>query len=60
MTDRLVVFKNAAEQLQTTEAGLRWMVHQGIAPKSAKIGGRRMFRQSDIDAYISAAFQEAV
>lgn len=59
MTDKLVVFKKTAEQLQTTEAGLRWMVHQGTAPRSAKIGGRRMFRQSDIDAFIAAAFEAA-
>ncbi|MFN3948023.1 helix-turn-helix transcriptional regulator [Microbacterium sp.] len=58
MSNKLLTFKEAAQQMRTTDSGLRWMVHQGTAPRSAKIGGRRMFRQSDIDAYIAAAFQE--
>ena len=52
----LLTLPEAAEQLRKTPASLRWHVHQGTAPKSALIGGRRMFRQSDVDAYIEAAF----
>lgn len=60
MADTLLTVAEAAEQLRTTESGLRWKIHTGTAPKSALIGGtRRMFRQSDIDAYIEAAFQDA-
>lgn len=58
--DKILSVADAAPQVGTTPSGLRWMIHQGTAPKSAKIGGRRVFRQSDIDAYLAAAFQEAV
>lgn len=56
----LLTVKETAEQLRKSEAQLRWMIHQGTAPKSALIGGRRMFRQSDVDKYIEDAFAEAV
>lgn len=56
--DPLRTVNEAAEQLRTTPAGMRWKIHQGTAPRSAKIGGRRMFRQSDIDAFIAAAFED--
>lgn len=45
-----------AEMLRKSEAQLRWMIHTGAAPDSAKIGGRRMFRESDVLAWIDSAF----
>lgn len=55
----LLTVREAAEQLRKSEAQLRWMIHTSTAPKSALIGGRRMFRQSDIDIYIEEAFSAA-
>ena len=49
-----------AEALRKTPSQLRWMIHQGSAPKSALIGGRRMFREADVEAYIEAAFSQSV
>jgi predicted DNA-binding transcriptional regulator AlpA len=57
--DHLCTFAETAERLRKSQAQLRWMVHNGTAPKSALIGGRRMFRESDVEAYIAAAFDEA-
>lgn len=57
--DKLVTVAEAAVQYRTTDAGMRWKIHQGTAPKSAKVGGRRMFRQSDIDAHIAETFADA-
>lgn len=54
---KLLTLPEAATQLRKTPGGLRWMVHAGTAPKSGLIGGRRMFRQADIDAYIDQAFE---
>lgn len=54
----LLTVPETAEVLRKSEAQLRWMIHMGTAPKSALIGGRRMFRQSDIEDYINAAFEE--
>lgn len=55
----LLTVKETAELLRKSDAQLRWMIHTGTAPKSALIGGRRMFRLSDIEAYIEEAFNAA-
>lgn len=54
----LLTVAEAAEVLRKSEAQLRWMLHTKTAPKSGLIGGRRMFRRSDIEAFINAAFEE--
>lgn len=55
----LLTVKETAELLRKSEAQMRWMIHIGTAPKSALIGGRRMFRQSDVEKYVEDAFAEA-
>lgn len=55
---KLLTLEETAELLRKTPGSLRFMIHKGTAPKSALIGGRRMFRQSDVDAYIAAAFED--
>lgn len=57
---RLLTLPEVAERLRKTEAQLRWMIHMNTAPPSAKIGGRRMFRDADVEAWIDAQFAEAV
>ena len=57
--ERLLSVEEAAERLNKTPTQLRWMIHSGTAPLSAKIGGRRMFRESDIEAFIAAVFDAA-
>ncbi|WP_431795643.1 helix-turn-helix transcriptional regulator [Microbacterium enclense] len=59
MGEKILFIRDVAEKLGRTEAQLRWMLHQGTAPKSAVIGGRRCWRESDVDAFIDAAFAEA-
>ena len=53
----LLTLSETAAKLRKSPEQLRWMIHQGTAPRSAKIGGRRMFRESDVEAYIEAAFE---
>lgn len=53
----LLTLEEVAKVLRKSEAQLRWMLHAGTAPRSAKIGGRRMFRASDVEDYIDAAFE---
>ncbi|MEV5052990.1 helix-turn-helix transcriptional regulator [Arthrobacter sp. LAR12-1-1.1] len=55
----LLTLAEVAERLRKSPAQLRWMIHSGTAPKSALIGGRRMFRESDIEDYINQAFEDA-
>jgi predicted DNA-binding transcriptional regulator AlpA len=54
---RLLTLEEVAEMLRKSPAQMRWMIHNSTAPKSAKIGGRRMFRDLDVEAYIAAAFE---
>ncbi|MFV0435591.1 MAG: helix-turn-helix domain-containing protein [Leucobacter sp.] len=58
-TVQLLTVKEVAEMLRKTEASLRWMIHSGTAPKSGILGGRRMFRLSDVENYIEEAFSAA-
>lgn len=55
----LLTLPEVADALRKSEKQLRWMIHQGTAPKSALIGGRRMFRATDVEAFIVAAFESA-
>lgn len=54
----LLTLTEAADHLRKSPAQLRWMIHNGTAPKSALIGGRRMFRESDVFDYINQAFEQ--
>lgn len=38
-------------------ATLRWWRANGLGPKSARLGRRVKFRKSDVEAWISAAFE---
>lgn len=55
---KLLTVKETAERLRTTEGALRYAIGAGRAPKSGKVGGRRMFRESDVEEYINAAFAD--
>lgn len=57
MTTKLLTLEEVAELLRKSPAQMRWMIHNSTAPKSGKIGGRRMFRDVDVEAYIAGAFE---
>jgi excisionase family DNA binding protein len=59
MVDKLMFVGEVAERLRCSEGALRWKMHAGTAPKHAKLGGRVVFRESDVESYIEAAFEEA-
>jgi predicted DNA-binding transcriptional regulator AlpA len=52
----LLTLEETAQALRKSPAQLRWMIHKGRAPRSALIGGRRMFRASDVNSFVEAAF----
>ena len=54
--DRLLYIEEVAEMLRKSPASIRYMIHAGDAPPSAKLGGRRMFRESDVNAWINDQF----
>lgn len=57
--DRLLLLSEAAERLRRSEAQLRWMRHNGNGPPCAKLAGRIMYRESDLEAWIDAQFEDA-
>lgn len=56
MREKFLTVEDVAERLNTSVASVRWMIRTGRAPKSAKFGRRRMFRESDVEAFIESAF----
>lgn len=56
MVEKLLYLEEAAAMIRKTPAAMRYLVHAGKAPRSAKIGGRRMFRESEVLAWIDAQF----
>lgn len=58
MRDQLLTIEEAAEQTRLSINTLRWMRRQGTGPKSGKLGKRIFFRQSDLDAWIDAQFNQ--
>ena len=59
MTERLLTVREVAEMTRLPEATLRWFRHEGTkGPKSAKLGRRVVYRESDVIAWIENAFAE--
>ena len=56
---RLLFVGEVADRLRRSPDQIRYMMSQGTAPKHAKIGGRVVFKESDVEAYIEDAFREA-
>lgn len=59
MNTKLMTKAETAEALRKTTKQLDWMLYTGTAPKSALIGGRRMFRAADVEAWIEEQFATA-
>ncbi|WP_340540410.1 helix-turn-helix transcriptional regulator [Nocardioides sp. GXZ039] len=57
---RLLSINQAAERLNRPVATLYDWRYKGTGPKSAKIGGKIAYRESDIDAWLEAQFAKAV
>lgn len=54
---KLHTMDEVAEMLRKSPAQLRWMRHNGTGPKSAKLGGRVMYREQDVIDWVNAAFE---
>jgi predicted DNA-binding transcriptional regulator AlpA len=53
---KLLTVDEVAAILRKTPAALRWQMQRGSAPKHGKIGGRVLFRETDVQAYLDEAF----
>ena len=58
MKDRLLTVKESAEYIGRSEAAVRWLIHQNKFAKTAIVGGRRVTRESDLQAWVNAAFDD--
>lgn len=56
---KLLTMEEAAKALRKSQAQMRWMRHNGTGPRSAKIGGRVMYREQDVIEWVNAAFDAA-
>jgi excisionase family DNA binding protein len=59
MMDRLMGIKETAALLGRPEGTVRYWVHIGYGPPSARFGRRRVFRESEVRAWIDAQFAAA-
>lgn len=57
-TTRLLTLPETAEALRKSQAQLRWMIQTKTAPPSAKIGGRRMWREDELARWIDTQFSD--
>lgn len=57
--DKLMTFAEVADRLSVSEPTLRYLVVEGRAPKSFKVGRRRMFQPSDVQAFIDEQIAKA-
>ena len=55
----LMLVEEASEFLRVPVATLRYWRATGTGPKSAKVGGRVMYRQADLEAWINEQFDKA-
>lgn len=56
MAQKLLTLDDVAERLRRSPAQLRWMRHNNTGPRSAKVAGRVMYREDDLNEWIEAQF----
>ena len=56
---QLMTIEEAAELLRTPVSTLRYWRHMNKGPRAARIGGRIMYRQPDVEAWLEAQFDQA-
>lgn len=56
---KLLTIDEVADLLRKSPAQMRWMRHNGSGPRSAKLGGRLVYREQDVIDWINAAFDGA-
>ena len=56
MHNKLLTTTEVAEMTRLPEATIRWFRHAGKGPRSARLGRRVVYRESDVLAWIEDAF----
>jgi predicted DNA-binding transcriptional regulator AlpA len=55
-SDRILMLPEVSQRTRTPEATLRWWRHQGVGPKSFKVGKRVMYRENDVDEWLDEQY----
>ncbi|WP_152273741.1 helix-turn-helix transcriptional regulator [Arthrobacter koreensis] len=55
---KLLTLDEVAEMLRKSPAQMRWMRHNGTGPRSARLGGRIVYREADVIEWVNQAFEE--
>lgn len=55
---RLLLVPEIAERLRRSVQAVRWMIHTDTLKPTALVGGRRVMKESDLEAFIEAAFEK--
>jgi len=56
---QLRTIEETAELLRTPVSTLRYWRHMNKGPKAARIGGRIMYRQADLEQWLNDQFDQA-
>lgn len=56
MIERPWTIKETAVQLGLPENTLRWYLYKGTAPTNFLLGGRRVFKPSDVEAWVEKQY----
>ena len=56
--DALLTLPEVAERLRRPLATVRYWRATGIGPRSARVGGRVLVRESDLEAWIAQQFDQ--
>lgn len=55
---KLLTLEEVAEMLRKSPAQMRWLRHNSRGPRSAKLGGRIVYREADVIDWVNAAFDQ--
>lgn len=55
----IMTIEEAAELLRTPVSTLRYWRHMNRGPRAARIGGRLMYRQHEVEAWLNDQFDKA-
>lgn len=53
---KLLTLEEVAELLRKSPAQMRWLRHNQRGPRSARVGGRILYREQDVMDWVNAAF----
>lgn len=56
LDEEYLLVPGVAKMLGRTDNAVRWMRANGVGPRSAKVGGKVMYRKSDVVAWIESEF----